>query len=188
MKNLKLLPVAAFCFLTALLISSCSIFKTNDFADQKYTHFKKGKTTVNLPNADRQKNNQILLSKVSDQKKSTDVAAISSNKTLNAATAPTPENTYKSGTTEKQNILTAKENTKVKIAKASSFVKSRLKNKANLAASNDDGLSLFWVIILILLIFWAIGLASGGFGMGGLINVLLVIALILLILWLLQVV
>lgn len=54
-------------------------------------------------------------------------------------------------------------------------------------SSDDDALSLFWIVILILLILWAVGLLSGGFGLGGLINILLVIALILLILWLLRV-
>ncbi|NNM94984.1 MAG: lmo0937 family membrane protein [Bacteroidia bacterium] len=54
--------------------------------------------------------------------------------------------------------------------------------------SRGDGLSLFWLIILIILIVWAIGLLAGGFGLGGLINILLVIALILLILWLLRIV
>jgi len=51
-----------------------------------------------------------------------------------------------------------------------------------------DGLSLFWVVILVILILWALGLLAGGFGLGGLINVLLVIALVLLILWLLRIV
>lgn len=60
--------------------------------------------------------------------------------------------------------------------------------KFNSCSTNDEGLSVLWVLILVLLIIWIIGLASGGFGLGGLINVLLVIALILLILWLLRVI
>ncbi len=51
-----------------------------------------------------------------------------------------------------------------------------------------DPLSLFWIIILVILILWVFGFASGGWGIGGLINLLLLIALILLILWLLKVV
>jgi hypothetical protein len=51
-----------------------------------------------------------------------------------------------------------------------------------------EGLSLFWLIILIVLILWALGLLAGGLGLGGFINILLIIALILLILWLLRVV
>jgi hypothetical protein len=59
-------------------------------------------------------------------------------------------------------------------------------------ADHDDGaraaLSLFWLIIVIILILWLIGILAGGFGLGGLINLLLVVALILLILWLLRIV
>jgi Family of unknown function (DUF5670) len=50
-----------------------------------------------------------------------------------------------------------------------------------------DGLSLLWIVIVVILILWLIGLIAGGFGLGGLINILLIIALILLILWLLRV-
>jgi hypothetical protein len=57
--------------------------------------------------------------------------------------------------------------------------------KAINADKDDDGLSLFWIIILVLLILWALGLI-GGYG-GGLIYILLVVALILLILWLLKI-
>ncbi|MFI5148845.1 MAG: hypothetical protein ACHQRM_03865 [Bacteroidia bacterium] len=51
-----------------------------------------------------------------------------------------------------------------------------------------EGLSLFWVVIIILLILWLFGLLGGGWGLGILINLLLLFALILLILWLLRIV
>lgn len=58
--------------------------------------------------------------------------------------------------------------------------------KHKLSADSDrDGLSLFWIVILVLLILWALGFISGNFG--GIINLLLIVALILLILWLLRV-
>jgi hypothetical protein len=64
--------------------------------------------------------------------------------------------------------------------------KHSLKGKmGNNAASHEDGLSLFWVVILVILILWAIGFLAAG--LTGLINLLLLIALILLILWLLRV-
>lgn len=50
----------------------------------------------------------------------------------------------------------------------------------------EDGLSLLWIIIVVILILWALGLI-GGYG-GSLIHLLLVIALILLILWLLGII
>lgn len=53
-------------------------------------------------------------------------------------------------------------------------------------ASDRDGLSLLWIVILVILILWAVGYL--GFGAGNLINLLLVVALILLILWLLRII
>ena len=53
--------------------------------------------------------------------------------------------------------------------------------------AEGDGLSLFWIIILVLLILWAIGFISSGFLIGSVINLLLLVALILLILWLLRI-
>lgn len=51
---------------------------------------------------------------------------------------------------------------------------------------DDDGLSLFGFVILLVLILWALGFFIGGFG--GLIHLLLVVALVLLILWLLRII
>lgn len=53
--------------------------------------------------------------------------------------------------------------------------------------NDDDGYSLLWIVILILLILWLLGVLSGGWGLGGLLYILLVIALVLLILWLLKI-
>lgn len=57
--------------------------------------------------------------------------------------------------------------------------------KSERPASDSDGLSLFWIVILLILILWALGYAGG---LGSLINLLLLVALILLILWLLRVI
>lgn len=65
------------------------------------------------------------------------------------------------------------------------------KIKAKLSPSpvaRGDGLSLLWVVIIILLVLWALGLIAGGWGLGGFIHILLLIALILLILWLLRII
>lgn len=63
-----------------------------------------------------------------------------------------------------------------------------LKAKKIVSDGERNGLSLFWLIILVILILWAVGFLAGGFGLGGLINLLLLVALILLILWLLRIV
>jgi len=59
--------------------------------------------------------------------------------------------------------------------------------KVSGSSSDRDGLSLFWIIILVILILWAIGFWGGGFGLGALINLLLLVALILFILWLFRI-
>jgi hypothetical protein len=53
--------------------------------------------------------------------------------------------------------------------------------------SSDQGLSLLWIVIIVLLVLWAIGY-GGGISTSGLIHLLLLVALILLILWLLRVI
>jgi Flp pilus assembly protein TadB len=109
----------------------------------------------------------------------------------------TEKNVIVASNEKTQKNIISKQNTKQTIkSKIKSITNpaAKIKNslfgvdKASTCSANDDGLSIFWVVILILLILWAVGLLAGGFGMGGLINVLLVIALILLILWLLRVV
>jgi len=67
-------------------------------------------------------------------------------------------------------------------------VKSVLYDVKKISADERDGLSLFWIVILVILILWAIGFLSGGFGLGGFINLLLLVALILLILWLIRII
>ena len=43
----------------------------------------------------------------------------------------------------------------------------------------------FWIIIIVLLVLWALGLVSGVL-LGGLVHILLAVALILLVMWLVQ--
>ena len=89
----------------------------------------------------------------------------------------------------KKNILPILNYKRVSLENTSAQIQNvyhKLK-KSDRDSGDGDGLSLFWIVILVLLILWAVGLLAGGFGIGGLINILLVIALILLILWLLKI-
>jgi hypothetical protein len=63
-------------------------------------------------------------------------------------------------------------------------VKESIKAEKQMNQPVRDGLSFFWIVILILLILWALGLIGSW---GSFVNILLVVALILLILWLLRV-
>jgi hypothetical protein len=68
-----------------------------------------------------------------------------------------------------------------------SLIKRELsKSKSIQASDDDDALSLFWIIIVVLIILWALGFFIGS--VGSFINLLLVLALILLILWLLRII
>lgn len=62
-----------------------------------------------------------------------------------------------------------------------------LKTKFASGDSGDDALSLLWIIIVILLIFYLLGFAFDEYGVGSLIHLLAVIILVLLILWLLRI-
>jgi len=61
------------------------------------------------------------------------------------------------------------------------------KDKASTSSPEpaSDDLSMFWIVLLIILLLWALGF---GFGLGSLVHLLLVVLLILLILWLLGIV
>jgi hypothetical protein len=89
-------------------------------------------------------------------------------------------------------ILKAK---KAEVAKTIAFLKTQpKKNTSQAFAKNANqevvaaAFSLLWILIVGLFILWLIAFLAGGWGLGGLIHILLVITLILLILWLLKVI
>ncbi|MDZ4664066.1 MAG: lmo0937 family membrane protein [Bacteroidota bacterium] len=72
------------------------------------------------------------------------------------------------------------------------FLDNRLElNKKNTGVKHDGGSggghSLLWLLIVILLILWLLGFA-GGYVFGGLIHIIVVVAVILFVLWLLRIV
>jgi hypothetical protein len=54
--------------------------------------------------------------------------------------------------------------------------------------TNEDVRSFFWTVILVILVLWLIAVLTGGWGLGGLVHLFLVVALILFILWLLRII
>jgi hypothetical protein len=69
-------------------------------------------------------------------------------------------------------------------------IKSGIAQNSSMTKSDDDdddGLSLFWIVILVIVLLWAVGFL-GGFLFGGLIHLLLLVALVFLILWLLHII
>jgi Flp pilus assembly protein TadB len=60
--------------------------------------------------------------------------------------------------------------------------------KTSMDSVAGDALSLFWIIILLLLILWLVAILSGGWGLGGFVHIILIVALVLLILWLFRII
>ncbi|MEO6304903.1 MAG: hypothetical protein ABIP51_17210 [Bacteroidia bacterium] len=98
--------------------------------------------------------------------------------------------------TNSQNLNTKYNNTKInsnfyKVKRLDSFptkIYSAYINKKLSGDASDEALSLVWIIIVIILLVYLLGLVLDGFGLGWAIHILALIALILLILWLLRVV
>lgn len=65
-------------------------------------------------------------------------------------------------------------------------LKDNFQTLNNLKNSGEDARSLFWLVITIIILLWLIAFLTGGWGLGGVIHLLLLVALILLILWLLR--
>lgn len=83
---------------------------------------------------------------------------------------------------QQKNITLEKKKAKI------SHTITKLKKKTKDDDTLENALSLFWIVILLFIMLWFLALLTGGWGLGTLVNILLVIALILLILWLLKVV
>jgi hypothetical protein len=88
-----------------------------------------------------------------------------------------------------KNGINIKKNKSINTDYSFSDLKIKKQLRSSLFPSQNpvtSDLSLLWIVIIILIVLWALGLIAGNFG--GLIHLLLVIALILLILWLLRII
>ncbi len=93
---------------------------------------------------------------------------------------------------EAKKEMNQKKNFKKPFAKRNRFfekiiTKSNYPLNNNTASINHEGGGIIWTIIGILILLWLLSLLTGGWGLGGLIYLLLVVALILVILRLLEV-
>ena len=113
-----------------------------------------------------------------------------------ASTANSNENLSKTSVLDKFNSRTSQEKEE-QLAPADTKIKHKLKglNKIKNVTGLLQGKStsepeligtLLWFVIVILLVVWLLALATGGWGLGGLIHILAVIALVLLIIWLIR--
>ncbi|HXB40806.1 MAG TPA: DUF5670 family protein [Bacteroidia bacterium] len=190
----KLITFSVICIMAGILLSSCksniSIAKRH-YNDGYYIAHSKGKQTV----SSTKEENKVVQLKIRKPVYS-----------VFPQTTQSVPNLYANSTTTNNTTLVA--SNEKKIAKAISHaitfkpvkhkavittnsvmqIKNMHETKKMVSDGGRDGLSLFWLVILIILILWAVGFLAGGFGLGGLINLLLLVALILLILWLLRIV
>lgn len=188
MKTIKLFQILS--IMSLVLLSSCS----NKFSLTK-RHYSKG---YYFAHSKKSSPKDVTQNKIIQQKGDVNNIAITKSKKSQGETPLVFEKSFKENTTnETKNAI---ENKKTKVysnsvlSNPTIFNSSRLslgtseKNLETSSSSSGEGRSLLWVVIIVLIILWALGLISGGFGIGVLINLLLLIALILLVLWLLRII
>ncbi len=191
----KLITFSVTCMILSILVASCgsSLSITKRHYNKGYyisSNFRK--QSVSNPKEDEKliqiAENETTYAVIDHKEKSAQVSqnndnvpagiiTIESNDKNEFSTEST-ENSFVTGTSEKvKNIFAPAVN-----------IKNAISNKKmkSTPASDGGGLSLLWIVIIVLLILWALGFISGNFG--GLVHLLLVIALILLILWLLRII
>jgi hypothetical protein len=188
MKKISSLAFIA-CASLGIILSSCSVIKRH-YAKGYYVSHNSGKTEntkAEKPNSQKKTESpSYTIQNIHESSKadngSMQNALITKEGTITASTKDIKSKSTRVAPSKKHMAYSTlamgypKENPKSFNAK---------KDENTLAA---DALSLFWIIIIILLILWLIAILTGGWGLGWTIHLLLVIALILLILWLLRII
>jgi len=170
-----------------IFLASCSLTKRH-YTNGYYVGHNSGKSSINkskeqITNKDKKQplyavrnldGNRSLDNPKSISFAVDEIVAVTNKKTTNKITPITLHKRHEGYDVAK---IFQKENSK-------SFRVKKL-DPDSLAA---DALSLFWIIILILLILWLVAILTGGWGLGDFVHILLVVALILLILWILRII
>ncbi len=186
----KLIMFTAICLIVSILFPSCgsNIMLTKRHYNNGYyvSHTQKNKATQksqveeeksaaatvdSLPVV-QNKTEQATTAKINNEVAATNNMVVSADKPLNSSVS--------SGS--KQTVKQTNKITESPVAEIKQIISGT--EKADHASSQREGLSLFWIVILVLLILWAFGFGP----IGGLIHLLLLVALILLVLWLLRII
>ena len=192
----KLITFSAVCFITAILFSSCSSnlsIAKRHFNNGYYIAYSNGKQPVHVPkeeNKEVQSQTREPFYYVQNKTEQNTIVGYSDQSSIAGTNDIVASNEKLKHKTISQLVTKQVSRQKIKIIEDPTLqIKSTLFKTKNVNGdpSDNDGLSLFWIVILLVLVLWALGF--WGFGLvSGLINLLLLIALILLILWLLRVV
>lgn len=191
----QVITLSAICIVLGMLLSSCSSnmsIAKRHYNNGYYISYNNGKQSVPKSKAEetvQTKTNKHLHPEQNKIGQNTIVENlperhISDNNDVVAS------NDQKPGKTISQRMLKQELRQKIKFFEYPAVqIKQSISEskKGSSDASDEDALSLLWIVIAVILILWLVGFLTGGFGLGGLINLLLVIALVLLILWLLRI-
>lgn len=199
----KLITFVSICLTLSLLITSCgsvSITKRQHSRGYHISHnnMKHKKDVSNTENESTNlaqkdeniENTQKSISSPDNKKKAIKPLSIGKNNISEQVKPITKTDlTQKTNQSEntKETFINDSKSAPLIVNNVSSKIKDTVNNsKERISnARNESGLSLLWLIIVIVLILWLLGLL---FGIGDFIHLLLVVALILLILWLLGII
>ncbi|MHB8258664.1 MAG: DUF5670 family protein [Bacteroidia bacterium] len=189
-KQIKRMMVSGFmvtCVVASILLTSCSIAKRHYTSGYYVSHSSDKQTITKMQEPTAQKKTATSLYAIQNINEENNLDGGSKQNQVPENGALTASNKQEANNTK---LVQPSRHASNKVAlitvKGNSPLVSAKKTAATTASK--DGLSLFWVIILILLILWALAFLTGGWGLGSLIYILLVVALVLLILWLLRII
>ncbi len=184
----NLFTFASTCIIASILLSSCSMTKRH-YTNGYYVSHHSGKQV------EAKTQEQITQKKTKPSLYTLQSAAAESNLDYNNKQNPIAENgaitaSNKQTASKPQFVQKTKHHVNYIATAIPAQTKTTLSHSKKIAVETAAGdvLSLFWIVILILVILWLVALLTGGWGLGGFIYLLLVLALILLILWLLRII
>jgi hypothetical protein len=195
----KLLQIILITMLTGCMLSSCMSVAKRRYTNGYYISHTAGKHATKKQNSDislkadkMEKTQPKLNEEIAKEVKVPEQDHQIAESAIHAANELGNEQYRKQKSVEKKKefVYNAYANHVDKIIRIGSHskLKESIEKKMRSSHSADDVLSLFWIVILIILLVYLIGLLFEGFGLGWAIHLILLVALILLILWLLRVV
>jgi len=185
----KIILLNTITLIAVLLFSACgsnsSLTKRHYSKGYHFSHSSGKHSVAKVSDKKSSVQTTDIVVKPIEKKEATAIAINPINKDLTVSN----ENNYNKSNAKKNVTKVVKRVPTINEAAPVIKVKKAIFKKPSFAPASDSaGLSLLWIVIVVLLVLWALGLLAGGFGLGGFINILLVIALILLILWLLRII
>lgn len=188
----KIITFSVICIMASILLSSCgssiSIAKRH-YNNGYYISYNNGKQAVTTPKEEEkvvQAKSNDPLSFLKNQKEQNTLNGYSSQSSISDDAIASTGKIQQKSVSQKRIKQALKQKIKITEHPASQLKNTlfKLKKIRSGPMVEEGGYSLFWLVILAILILWALGLLVGGWG--GLVNILLVLALILFILWLLK--